>query len=483
MFKALLSTTGLLLTTAFALTSQALAENLVFNHDNVLGSSLTISIDATRQEAQIAEREALTEIRRLESIFSSYRDDSELSLINAAKETIQQPVSAEMLEMVQLCQKWQQQLSMAFSCRLGRVKQAWRTAEQNQSRPDRKVIRALAREALYSDYPVDKLRKQLSPDAFDWDFGAIAKGYIIDRALLAVQNHAPSAQRIAIEIGGDTRLWQKNLTQSPWQLAIANPQLVDDSQQATLGQLSLPQGAVAYSGHSARTIKIGRRHYSHILKPRDGWPKDHNITAIVYAADATSADALATALATMEPADALDWVNKQADVEALLIDDMGRQYASTRWFQYYSAQTATSPTATIRFALPKIRSANYRKPYVAVWLEDSDHQVVKNLMLLGESERWMSKNSFWWRREGRKSPELLDIFARPTRRAGEYQITWQGRDDFGQTLAPGIYHLSMEAARENGDHERISIPFKLGQAGLLTASGQQEINRLELEIH
>lgn len=453
-----------------------------FEHGNVLGTSFSLTIDASSAAAKAAEAASLAEIQRLEQVYSSYRKQSELSRINASSDRLKQPASAEFVHMIELCQQWQQQLPMAFSCRLGDVIAAWKQAAKQQVRPDRKAIRAIARRALYSEYQLLDLKNGKPPTEFSWDFGAIAKGYIIDRAFAAARKSAPQATAIGVDIGGDSRVWQASEQQKPWQLKLARPNQIDDSKESILGTVSSHGGAIAYSGHQARAFKIGRHNYSHIVKPRDGWPKDSASSSIVLADTATRADALATALATMDIGPALDWVNQQTNTEALLIDSSGRQYASANWYQNYSAADARTALAEITFSLAKIRGGNYRKPYVAIWLENSEHKVIKNLLLLGGSERWMTKNSYWWRRQGRTEPELLQVFARPTRRAGKYQLTWHGRDDFGRPVAPGQYQLIIEAAREHGGHEKIGIPFVLGTPSNHTAKGPQEIQHLTLDI-
>ncbi|GAA6153617.1 hypothetical protein NBRC116587_30390 [Pseudoteredinibacter isoporae] len=435
-----------------------------------------LRIDASNQEAKLAEQAALEEIRRLEKVYSNYDSTSELMQI---RNGLRSQLSTDMRTMVSLCQQWQEELPMAFSCRLGQVIDAWNQAEKHQQRPDRKVIRALARKALYSEYA---LSNGLIPSDFSWEFSAIAKGYIIDQAMAQARMAAPSAKALLLDIGGDIRQWQEDGSEA-WPIRIADPNQLDDSQQHSLGSVHLNNQAIAYSGHKARHRQIGRRQFSHILQARDGWPRDFPNSAVVIASTATEADAIATALSTMDLDKALDWVEQNSTVEALLISEDGRQFPSSGWHPLNNKNAARNlASANIRFALPKIRSGNYRKPYVALWIEDEQRNVVKNLLLLGDSERWMSENSVWWRRQGRKTPALLDVMARPTRRSGEYQLQWSGRNDFGKSVATGQYQLIIEAAREHGGHEKISIPFELGKPIKHTEKGQKEIQFIELEL-
>ena len=421
-----------------------------FYHHNVLGSSLEMRISSPQNQAGQAQQSVLAEIIRLEKIFSSYDRDSELNRLNRG--SLQQQPSAELVEMVRLCEQWRQKLPKAFSCRMGDVIEAWQDAFQRQARPNRKQIRTIARRAVESRFTLADLESGNSTEDFSWNFGAIAKGYILDRALQVARQSAPGATAIGIDIGGDAAYWQAEVVGQPWKISIADPNNIDDSKQQHLGKLHLHNGAIAYSGHNSRALKIGRRSYSHILVPRDGWPKQYASTAIVTAPTATEADALATALATMEIPAALDWLEQQgsSSVAAMLVGSDGRSHSTPNWHHRFHPPGQVAPSqlqATIRFALPKPRGGVYRRPYVALWLENSRRKVVKNLLLLGDSERWMSENSYWWRKQGRTGEDLLQGLARPTRRAGEYRLSWHGRDDFGRVLGSRQLHAAYRSCQ------------------------------------
>lgn len=460
-----------------------------YAHTNVLGTSFELKIQAPNNQADQVEQSLLAEIKRLETLFSTYDPESEISLLNQTGSS--QALSAEMFEVIEACESWKQQLPMAFSCRLGRVIKLWQDLEGKDTRPDRIQIREVARQAHTSSYSLDDLKAGKSNQDFEWNLGAIAKGYILDQAMKLARQQAPDAQAISLDIGGDGLYWRKpnetevSTASQNWLVGLAVPGQVDDSQQQRLGTLAIRQGAIAYSGHGSRGRQIGRRVYSHILTPRDGWPKEQPLTAIVRAESALEADVLATALATSEISDALDWLSKKPQYAALLIDQAGRQFASKNWYDSYmtDGNTVKSNQIKIRFSLPKLEVAEYRKPFVSIWVEDSNRKPVKNLLLLGQNERWMQENRHWWRIQGRTTPELLEGFARPTRRPGEYQLTWDGRDDFGRLLAEGQYSLYVEASREHGDHERLGLKFELnGTAQQVTKEGKKELTQVEIKV-
>ena len=90
---------------------------------------------------------------------------------------------------------------------------------------------------------------------------------------------------------------------------------------------------MAASGHRDRGYLIGRRSFSHILKPRDGWPPHEAPSAIVVTPKAVDADAVATALAVMEPTEGVDWANQLQGTEALLVIPSVQRIATYGWKQ------------------------------------------------------------------------------------------------------------------------------------------------------
>ena len=447
----LVSVAGLLLAAGRGSASDTVTEHF----DGVLGTSMDITvIGAAEGRAVGAIGQTVAEVERLEALLSSYREDSEVARLNRLRE-LEQP-SAELRALLDQCRRWAQLSQNRFSCKLGRVRTAWREAEHAQAPPDRVRLRRLARDIAATELAPDPdgSNPLRLPELVDLDPGGIAKGFIVDRALDAVREALPEAVAIKVDIGGDARYWGTPPRSDGWQVGIGPD--------GEAGRLVLSDAAVAASGHSERGYRIGRRHYSHILAPRDGWPLADAPAAIVTAAQAVEADAIATALVSMPPQEAISWVSGMPGVEALLILDNGTQIASPGWRAREQAPEGPGPNARLRveYTIPEIQAGEYRRPYLAIWISDADRQAVRNLLLLGESQRWARENSRWWRQVGRVDATILDGYALATRRPGRYAVTWDGYDDRGRPVAtqqPLVLHV--EAAREYGGHDyrRIAI--------------------------
>jgi thiamine biosynthesis lipoprotein len=416
--------------------------------DGVLGTSFEIEVVGSRGQAKRAERAALTEIARLEKLLSTWREDSELSAYNAGR-LQRTALSSDTLEVLELCEQWWRRSNGAFSCRLGDIIQQWRAAAAQNRLPDRSQLRRQAREL---NRLVQAQPQQLQPDkGLRFDVDGVAKGYILDKAMVKARAAASQAQGIRIDIGGDALYWGQSSAEHDWTANIADPlQPLDNHAGLATVALSSAQG-IAASGHRSRGFKIGRRHFSHILDPQEGWPISYAPAAVVVADTAADADALATALTVLPIRQGLALVESIDGAAALIVSDSGIRFTSTRWPQLLDAATkepaSTAAPVLIDYQIPQPASEIYRRPYLALWIERTDGSAVRQLLVLGDRTRWLGELPRWWRQYGRNDPAAALGLARPTRAPGSYSVAWDGRDDLGHRQAAGSYVLRIEAAR------------------------------------
>ena len=448
------------------------AEVVSRHYDGVLGTSMDLAVYGVDESAaDAAFTRAEEEVHRLEALFSAYQEASELSRLN--RERSLPTLSPEMGELISACLEWERKSRRSFSCKLGAIRAAWRTAVETQEPPDRSQLRSMARNLRRMQLPEPESAPYSLPEGVELDLGGIAKGYIIDRAYNAILEALPEATGIKVDIGGDARYGGTANDAEPWRVGLAGPAAYDN---APSGVLQVSDKAIAASGHETRTYDIEGETYSHILSARDGWPV-HNPAASYVAADtALVADVLATALASNSAPDAASLAEAQKNIESLLVLSTGRQVASPGWRSMESimADLPATPIMSVTYTIPKIKSGQYERPYVAVWLTDEQRRPVRNLVILGESERWAQENTRWWRALGRDNVLLQHGYARATRRPGTYTVLWDGRDDYGRPINGQRFRLHLEAAREHGDHSYTYIDIDLAEqkAAELAAEGE-----------
>jgi hypothetical protein len=150
-----------------------------------------------------------------------------------------------------------------------------------------------------------------------------------------------------------------------------------------------------------------------------------------------------------------------------------------------AAGVAVAPAATaaqtVTITIPQINAAEYHKPYVAVWLEPADGGTARMLavwynvdMRNSGGTKWLADLRMWWRKGGRSLTLPADGVSGATRAPGAYRIT------LPKSLAPGAYTLYVEAARETGGREIVSVPLTIpspsGNATGVTELGAVTIN-------
>lgn len=113
---------------------------------------------------------------------------------------------------------------------------------------------------------------------------------------------------------------------------------------------------------------------------------------------------------------------------------------------------------------PSAERGRYRRPYIAVWVEDPDGHAVRTLSLwvsfggagpfqwLPDLKRWHTADQD---RKLTEKKEILFTVSRPTRPPGKYKVIWDGKDNNGKQLAGGEYTITIEAAREHGTYQSI----------------------------
>lgn len=110
-----------------------------------------------------------------------------------------------------------------------------------------------------------------------------------------------------------------------------------------------------------------------------------------------------------------------------------------------------------------------RRPYVAVWIEDPSGKPIRTLSLWMELGRkgpkYLKDLRRWFRDEQARSQvdggDLVQTVSSPTREAGKYSLTWDGKDDKGKLVDQGNYVLCIEAARQHGTYQLITQPLKV----------------------
>lgn len=151
--------------------------------------------------------------------------------------------------------------------------------------------------------------------------------------------------------------------------------------------------------------------------------------------------------------------------------------------------SAQATEIQINIEIPRIKTAEYHRPYVAAWIETPDRTPALNLavwydteMKEGKGTKWLKDLRQWWRKSGRSIEMPTDGISSPTKPAGKHDVVT--KTDKLPPLAEGQYTLIIEAAREVGGRELVKIPFTWdGKTAILaTESGKTELGKVTFHI-
>ncbi len=487
----------------------ASSDEFAFFHENVLGTSLEFKVRArSLASAQAAEARVLGEIDRLSAVFNGYDPASELSRWQAGR---MPKVSPELFEVLDRSDWWCRQTAGAFDPRVETLTRLWSACARRDRRP---TDAELARARAFMTPPAWKLdltahTAERSSDC-PISLNGIAKGYIVGRAVEAALIDK-EIRGVLLNVGGDMRV-AGDFTAT---IGVAAP-WADSESSDPLVFIKVNDRSIATSGSAQRGFRIGGKWYSHVFDPRTGEPVDRVASATVVARSAIDADALAKACCVLEPEQALRLIHSLPETECLIVMANGSREKSNGWPHLESPQPVAAfpqdepkPKAKSAAAPPKGketktaekkprppvpwtkdlevlinfeinqpgasaddeetgggggRRGRYRRPYVAVWVEDADGRAVRTLTLWVSSGgagpfQWLPDLKRWYQtdqeRKKTEKKEILFTVSRPTRPPGKYKVIWDGKDNNGKQLGGGEYTITVEAAREHGTYQSI----------------------------
>jgi len=439
-----------------------------------------VMVGADAEGAARAMTAAKAEIRRLDAVLSGWRPDSELARLNTAEGPLH--VSHDLYQVIARCEAFRTASGGAFSARLGAAEAAWRDAEHDGALPSSALLIEAADRAEGAQVRLDPADRTIDRDGATFAVDALAKGYVIDRALEAAYRAAPGAQGLMLDIGGDLRCLGSGPQGDGWRIGVARGAEADNRAPAL--SLRIGDRAVATSGPGARDRTIDGRRVGHTLVPATGEAAPAR-TVTVVAKRAADADALATAL-SVQPVHAGLALAARHGAEARILEADGRESATEGWSALLAPALYRSGAGTpqlvraaaanpwpagfevgIDYEIQQVPAGRYHSPFVAIWITDQNGRLVRTLFHLGNHpQRFLDSNYVWWRdfNADNRGVEKLAGVTRPSRQPGRYSATWDGKDDAGNPVGQGRYVINIEMTREHGGHSLQTMTLDLGRA-------------------
>lgn len=254
--------------------------------------------DATSADFALSTAEA--EVRRIESKYSRYRDDSVVARINAAAGSGRDvAIDAETAQLLAIAARLHEQSDGRFDITSGVLRRVWDF--QSAQPPAAAAVADVLALIGWQQVHWSPQHVQLGRPGMELDFGGFGKEYAADRAAAVLA--ASGIRHGLVELGGDISVVGPHPDGSPWLIGIQHPRQPGQ----VLASIALTQGGLATSGDYERCIVTPDRRYSHILDARNGWPVDGLASLTVAAPQCLLAGAACT-LGMLQGQGATDWL-------------------------------------------------------------------------------------------------------------------------------------------------------------------------------
>lgn len=268
-------------------------------------------------------RAALDEADALESVLSVFQGSSHVSELNRL--AAHEDVIADPALFVLLARSVDLHAATggAFDVTSTALSRCWGFLKREGRVPSDAEIDA-ARAVVGSNYvQLDRetRRVRFTRDGVEINFGAIGKGYALDRMASVLRRHAT---RRALLSAGRSSVLGFSGRGSGWPVDI-RPVLAS----RRVARLWLRQGAVGTSGAGEQFVEVDGRRYGHVIDPRTGRPASGVLGATVVSSSAADADALSTAFLIGGPALAERYCNAHPNTMAILVLDSPDRAAMT----------------------------------------------------------------------------------------------------------------------------------------------------------
>lgn len=252
----------------------------------------------THPEPIAAAAAALDLIDDLEDQMTVYRDQSEVSRLNAAAANAPVVVERELFELFVRCAVWTRDTQGAFDIATGALTKSWGFHRREGRVPTLAKRVAAMNRTGFRHVILDTERRSVKfrVPGLELNLGAVGKGYALDRAARLLC-HDWGVTTAILHGGGSSVFAIGHPPGDPrgWPVRLKHPTHAG----ASLGTLWLRDRGLGTSAATFQYFEYNGQKLGHLLDPRTGWPAAGTASASVVAPTAAEADAMSTAAFVM----------------------------------------------------------------------------------------------------------------------------------------------------------------------------------------
>lgn len=282
------------------------------NSSTIFAMDTYITLDLYGENAEKAANDIESRINKLENMWSTTIEGSEIYSINNSSnnETV---ISSETADILNFALNMSEKTNGALDISLYPVIKEWGFTTGDYKIPTNEEIAELLKNVDYSNIKIND-KKVSVPDNMEIDLGAVGKGYIGDIAVNIAKNNGIKSG--LINLGGNVCALGKKPDGSNWKIGLKSP-----FSDGNIGVLEISDCSVVTSGNYEKFFedKNGKK-YCHIINPETGLPVDNGLASVtVIGNESKTCDALSTALFVMGYDKAINYWKQNKDFEMIVI--------------------------------------------------------------------------------------------------------------------------------------------------------------------
>lgn len=266
---------------------------------------------------------AVSEMERIESEMSEWREGTFVSKINQSAGSEAVIVPPELFHVISAARKVSELSGGAFDISWAAMRGLWKFTKGEERVPSPEEIAGKLQFLNYRDIELDEAKKSvfLKRQGMAIGLGGIAKGYAVDKAMdILVKQGITNA---IIKAGGDMRIQGTN-DGAPWDIGIQHPR----DKNKVLAVLHLSNISVSTSGDYERFFIKDGVLYHHIIDPETGMPARGCMSVTILAPDTMTSDALSTAVFVLGPEKGMQLIEGLPGIEGIIVDSNGKIHSS-----------------------------------------------------------------------------------------------------------------------------------------------------------
>ena len=289
----------------------------------LLGTVVDIRVrDTDEEKADDVIAKAFAEIKRIDDLFTTYNEDSPVWKFNDSYDSII-TVNEEIFNLMILCDSLWRISDGCFDVAIESLVQAWGFDSQSPEVPDSEQIELALKESGWNKIKLLDENKVYRRENVKLNFGAIAKGYAVDKAIDVLKNFGIISA--LVNAGGEIKGIGND-----WVIGVQHPR-----EEKEIIKRIKPNGvSVATSGDYENYFEKDGICYHHILDPKTGYPPKGLQSVTIIHKENAFADGLATAVFVMGKEKGIELIESLNETEAMIIDDEGKIFYTSDFNDY-----------------------------------------------------------------------------------------------------------------------------------------------------